>query len=105
MSSWNWEIENKDYLEKTITRCRRQKIILPTFEQLKRPESIPDKFKSELKKIEMQDVHPLNLFRINWRNDSESGGIGEINYLEIPKDITGVEARIIGLVNVIREKH
>ena len=46
----------------------------------------------------MQDVHPLNLFRINWRNDSESGGIGEINYLEIPKDITGVEARIIGLV-------
>lgn len=98
MSSWNWEIENKDYLEKTITRCRRQKIILPTFEQLKRPESIPDKFKSELKKIEMQDVHPLNLFRINWRNDSESGGIGEINYLEIPKDITGVEARIIGLV-------
>jgi cysteine synthase len=98
MSSWNWEIENKDYLEKTITRCRQQKIILPTFEQLKRPESIPDKIKSELKKIGMQDVHPLNLFRINWRNDPVSGGIGDINFLEIPKEITGIKARIVGLV-------
>lgn len=98
MSSWNWEIENKDYLEKSITRCRKQKIILPTFSQLKQPESIPDKVKSDLTKIGMQDVHPMNLFRINWRNDSVSGGIGNINYLEIPKEITGIKAKIIGLV-------
>ncbi|MFB3056018.1 MAG: pyridoxal-phosphate dependent enzyme [Ignavibacteriaceae bacterium] len=98
MSSWNWEIENKDYLDKTITRCKRQKIILPTFNQLKNPETIPDQIKSRLKNIDMQELHPLNLFRINWRNDAATGEIGDINYLEIPKEITGVKARIVGLV-------
>ncbi len=98
MSSWNWEIENKDYLDKSIKRCKRQKIILPTFEQLKKPETIPDQIKSRLKNIDMQEIHPLNLFRINWRNDTDTGEIGDINYLEIPKEITGVNARIVGLV-------
>ncbi len=98
MESWKWEIENKDYLNKSIERCKRNKIILPTFEQLKKPDTIPDEIKEKLKDIDMQDVHPLNLFRINWRNDPETGGIGDINFLEIPKEITGVKARIIGLV-------
>ena len=38
------------------------------------------------------------MFRINWKNDVDSGGIGDNNFLEIPKEITGVNARIIGLV-------
>jgi len=98
MSNWNWQIENKEYLDKSIKRCKEQKIILPTFAQLKNPDTIPDKIKSKLSGVDMQDVHPLNLFRINWRNDINSGGIGDINFLEIPKEITGVNARIIGLV-------
>jgi len=98
MFSWNWEIENKDYLNKTIKRCKQQKIILPTFKQLKNPETIPDQIKSRLKNIDMQELHPLNLFRINWRNDTDTGEIGDINYLEIPKEITGVKARIVGLI-------
>jgi len=98
MESWNWEIVNRQSLEKTIARCRENKIILPTFAQLKNPETIPSKILQDLKKIDLQEVHPLNLFRINWRNDSNTKGIGEINYLEIPKEITGVDARIIGLV-------
>ena len=98
MSTWNWEIENEDYLSKTIKRCKQQKIILPTFKQLKNPETIPDQIKSKLKNIDMQELHPLNLFRINWRNDSTTSEIGDINYLEIPKEITGVKARIVGLI-------
>ena len=98
MSSWNWEIENRDYLDKSITRCKKQKIILPTFKQLKNPETIPNQIKSGLKNIDMQEVHPLNLFRINWRNDTDTGEIGDINYLEIPREITGIKSRIVGLV-------
>ncbi|MBT8387419.1 MAG: pyridoxal-phosphate dependent enzyme [Ignavibacteria bacterium] len=98
MESWNWEIENRQNLEKTKKRCREKKIVLPTFAQLKNPETIPSKILQELKHVDMQEVHPLNLFRINWRNDTQTNGIGEINYLEIPKEITGVEARIIGLI-------
>jgi cysteine synthase len=98
MSSWNWKIENKDFLQKTIKRCREKQIILPTFQQLKHPENIPAPIFDKLKNIKMQDLHPLNLFRINWRNDPDSGGIGDINYFEVPREITNVKARIIGLV-------
>jgi cysteine synthase len=98
MESWNWEIVNRQYLENTIKRCREKKIILPTFAQLKNPETIPQGILQDLEQVDLQKVHPLNLFRINWRNDPKTNGFGEINYLEIPKEITGVEARIIGLV-------
>jgi len=98
MNNWNWQIQNKTFLEKTITRCREKKIILPTFKQLKDPNSIPDKIQKQFETIDINDLHPLNLFRINWRNDKSTGKIGEINYLEIPREITGVKARIIGLI-------
>ncbi len=98
MYNWKWNVENSDYLKKTISRCKEKKIILPTFEQLKKPETIPDKIQKKLKTIDLQKTDPLNLFRINWCNDPRSGGIGGINYLEIPQEITGVKARIIGLV-------
>ena len=98
MSFWNWEVENKEFLQQTIKRCREKRIILPTFSELKNPDTISEKIRSKLSKIDLQEVHPLNLFRINWRNDPVSGGIGRINFLEIPKEITGVKARILGLV-------
>lgn len=98
MSDWNWDTDNKEFLEKTIARCRKQKIILPTFAQLKNPDSIPNSIKSKLTDIDMQELDPINLFRINWRNDPDTGGIGDINFIEIPKELSGVNARIIGLV-------
>lgn len=98
MSEWKWSIKNEEFLQKSIERCRKQKIILPTFKQLKEPDTIPKSVQSQLGKTNMEELHPLNLFRINWRNDPSSGEIGDINYLEIPKEITGVKARIIGLV-------
>lgn len=98
MENWNWEIKNQQYLDNTIKRCKEKKIILPTFNQLKHPHTIPDEIKIKLEKIGMQELHPLNLFRIHWANDPATGKIVDINYLEIPKEITGVKARIIGLV-------
>lgn len=98
MDNWNWETNNQKYLNNTIKRCREKNILLPTFDQLKHPENIPISIKSALKKINMQDLHPLNLFRINWANDNTTGEMGEVNFLEIPKEITGVKARIVGLV-------
>jgi cysteine synthase len=95
---WNWNIENEEYLSKTIERCKNQKIILPTFNQLKHPLTTPKEIQDKLENVDIQASHPLNLFRINWCNDPVSRRIGNINFLEIPKEITGVKARIIGLV-------
>ncbi len=98
MTTWNWEIQNEEYLKKTIKRCKERGIILPKFSELRDPSTIDEKIIEKLKGIKKEDTHPLNLFRINWMNDLNTGGIGGINYFEVPKEITGVKARIIGLV-------
>ncbi len=89
---------NSEVVKKTAARCRDRGIVIPTFKQMRNPETIPDKIKSQLPKVGLWDVNPLNLFRITWKNDIKTGLYGGVNYLEIPKEITGVKARIIGLV-------
>ncbi len=86
-------------LEKVAQRAKDRGIIIPTFEQMKNPDLIPDDIKKQLKDVGLWDVNPLNLFRITWNNDpvEKGGGYGDVNYMEIPKEITGVNARIIAL--------
>ena len=97
MDSWKWQIENPEYLKNAIKRCKEKGILLPTFKQLRDPASIPQKVQEKLSSIGVNEVHPLNLFRINWRNDIATGKPGAINYVELPSELTGVKARIIGL--------
>ncbi len=78
-------------------RCRERGIVIPTFKQLRNPETIPQCITRRLPEIGLWDVNPLNLFRITWKNDVASGLFGGVNYLEIPSEISGVKARIIGL--------
>jgi cysteine synthase len=53
-----------------------------------------------LQKIGLWDIVPENLFRITWKNApvATGGGFGDVNYVEIPHELTGVEARILALV-------
>ena len=89
---------NKEVLARTVQRAKERNIILPTFAQQKDPKKIPAKIVEKLKKIDDQAVDPLNLFRITWKNDPKTGGFGEGNWVEFPKEITGVDARIVGLM-------
>lgn len=98
MFDWNWDVKNHKYLERTIERCKRENILLPTFAQLKNPQFLPSKLIKNLQKIDLQDTNPLNLFRINWKNDPKGGGIGNFNFFELPSELTGINARIVGLV-------
>lgn len=93
-------IINDKIVEKSAQRFREKKIILPTFKQMRHPELIPDSIKNELKNIGLWDLHPLNLFRITWKNEpkKEGGLFGGVNFIELPKEITGVDARIVMLV-------
>ena len=89
-----------DRLERTIQRVRERNIIIPTFEQMRNPNLVPDKIKEELKGIGLWDLHPRNLFRISWYNEpNPSGGLfGGLNYIEFPESLTGTPARILALV-------
>ena len=91
---------SEDRLQRSVKRARERNIIVPTFAQMKDPARIPDRFKEELSSIGLWDVHPRNLFRISWHNEAQETGddFGEVNYLELPSSLTGVPARIVGLV-------
>ncbi len=91
---------HSDRLERAVRRARERNIIIPTFAQMRDPSLIPDKIKAQLKNVGLWDVNPLNLFRITWRNEPtpHGGGFGGVNYMEFPKSLTGVDARIIVLV-------
>ncbi len=91
---------HQDRLERSVKRARERNIIVPTFKQMKNPALIPAKVKAELKNVGLWDINPLNLFRINWHNEPvlKGGGFGDVNYLELPKAMTGVDARIIVMV-------
>jgi cysteine synthase len=91
---------NEAVLAKTAKRCRERGIIIPTFAEQKDPSRIPAKIKQRLAGVGMQDVDPLNLFRITWKNEPvEKGGLfNRGNWIEFPSEITGVRARIVGLI-------
>ncbi len=91
---------NPSALERAIKQAREKNIIIPTFQQQINPELVPDKIKNQLKNLGLWDVNPLNLFRITWKNEpvSRDGVFGNVNFIEFPKEITGVNARIVALV-------
>ncbi|MEA1963951.1 MAG: pyridoxal-phosphate dependent enzyme [Candidatus Aerophobetes bacterium] len=91
---------NEEQLERTIKRARKKNIIIPTFEEMKNPELVPEGIKNKLKNIGLWDINSYNLFRITWKNEPvKNGGLYDgVNYIELPKELTGVEAKIIALV-------
>lgn len=91
---------NNEVRAKNIERCREKGIVLPTFKQMVDPTQIPEKIKKALGTMDLWDVHSENLFRINWKNEGvEKGGtFGDVNFVEVPRAITGTKARILALV-------
>ena len=89
---------DEQVLEKTVQRCRERNIVIPTFAQQKDPTTVPRAIKQRLENVGLWDVDPLNLFRITWKNDPGTGLFNEGNFVEFPSAMTGVDARIIGLV-------
>jgi len=89
-----------DVKKKNVERCRERNIIYPTFAQMKDPSLIPERIKANLKNVGLWDINSLNLFRITWKNEPthHGGTYGGVNYIEIPREVTGTKARIIALV-------
>ena len=91
---------NEQGLARAVERARAQNIIIPTLAQQKDPTLVPQSIQQALKKIGLWDIKPENLFRITWKNEPapSGGGFGGVNYIEIPPELTGVQARVIALV-------
>lgn len=87
-------------LARAVQRCRERGIVIPTFAQMRDPSRIPQAIRDRLAGVGLWDVDPLNLFRISWKNEpvAHGGGFGAGNWIEFPPALTGVDARIVGLV-------
>jgi len=87
-------------LERAVKRAKEKNIIIPTFKQQKDPGRIPQAIVSGLKNIGLWDIDPLNLFRISWHNEpvAHGGGFGDVNFIEFPRILTGVDARIVSVI-------
>ena len=92
-------VVNEQTLNQTIDRFKERNIKLPTFEELSNPSIISDEIKEKLISVDPLKPDSLNLYRINWYNDPDSNGFREVpHYIEIPKEISGVDAKIIVLI-------
>ncbi len=93
-------VKNEQVLERTVKRCRERGIRIPTFAQMKNPALIPADIRQTLKSVAMWEVHPANLYRITWKNEPvERGGqFNTGNWIELPPSLTGVSARLVGIV-------
>ncbi len=91
---------NQKVLARTIERFRDRKILLPTFAQMRDPTTVPQKIKDRLTQVGLWDVDPANLFRITWKNEpvDQGGRFNDGNWIEFPPELTGVDARIIGIL-------
>jgi len=89
-----------EVLENTVQRCRERDIIIPTYREMADPTLVPDGIRGELADIGLWDLHSRNLFRISWKNEpvASGGGFDGVNFIELPSELTGVDARILMLV-------
>jgi cysteine synthase len=90
---------NEAQRKKNIQRCKEKGILLPTYAQMRDPSKVPESVKKELGGIGLWDVHSRNLFRVTWHNEPKErgGAFGGVNFIELPRSITGTKARIVGL--------
>ena len=91
---------NEEQLKKTVERVKERGVVIPTFAQMKDPSLVPDKVKAKLADVGLWDLNPLNLFRVTWKNEAKMDGGGFVdvpNYIELPKAITGVDAKIVAM--------
>ncbi len=91
---------NEAVLDKAAARCRERGIRIPTFAQQRDPTRVPESIRERLRTTGLHDVDPANLFRITWKNEPrDHGGLyNDGNWIEFPRALTGVDARIVGIV-------
>jgi len=88
---------NESVLKSAVQRAKERNFKIPTFKQMRDPSLIPDDVKARLADVGLWDLDPINLYRITWHNEAKTtgGGFGDVNYFEVPSEISGVPARIV----------
>lgn len=66
----------------------------PTYDEMLHPDRINPEVRAKALKAKYDDeLDPINLFNINWKDDN-----GQVRKIVLPKELTGVEANIVVLL-------
>ena len=92
---------NESIVSKTSEYFRKKGVVLPTVSELCSPHLIDEEVKNKLKNVDKNEIDPLNLFRVHWFNNRDHSSFTKVpEYILLPNEFTGVEAKII--VNIGR---
>jgi cysteine synthase len=90
------EIVDKGVYDRTVARFRELKIALPTFAELSDPSVIPAPRLEALTGVDRNEPDARNLFRVHWFGGLDGSGPHDVpDHIELPSELTGVEARIV----------
>src|ERR1700683_1770732 len=90
------EVVDRETYDRAVDWFRRAGILLPTFAQLARPDTIPAAVAAALAGVGPDDADPRNLFRVHWYNDGgRTGRAAAPVHVVLPRELTGVDARIV----------
>ncbi len=90
------EIADQGVYERTVQRFQERNIALPTFAELADPSTIPSARIAPLAGLDRNEPDSRNLFRVHWFGRLDGSGPHEVpDYIELPSEMTGVEARIL----------
>lgn len=90
------DIHDAEVRDAAVEQMRRAGVVLPTIAELAEPSLIPDSIQQELRGIDADAAHPLNLFRVHWHNDYERVGQSDVpGHLVLTEELTGVPSPIL----------
>ena len=83
-------------LKRAVSHLQSAGVVLPTFDQLARPETIPEDIRAAVATVDPDVPHPANLFRLHWYNGDDRKGTQPVpGFVELPEALTGVAAPIL----------
>ena len=88
---------NRDVIRTTAARCRERGVTIPTFAQLRNPSTIPASRHLPALRCRPLGREPGEPLPYHVEERPRHGALRRRELLEIPREITGVRARIIGL--------
>ncbi len=90
-----------EIIHRNVKLFSKKNIILPKIKELANPLTITQDIQVKLNSIDKDSENSLNLFRVHWHNKKDhSKFIPYPEYIILPNELTGVEAKII--VNIGR---
>ena len=90
------DIVDESVLERAVSRFRQRHIVLPTFAELRDPTLIAPERIAALAGVDRNEPDARNLYRVHWFGRLDGSGPHPVpDYVELPSEMTGVEARIV----------